>query len=75
MKELLESVARELVDQPSRVSVSEAVEDGVTFLTLRVAREDRGRVIGRNGRTADALRALLDAVAEKHGTECEVEVE
>lgn len=68
-------MARELVDQPSRVSVSEAVEDGVTFLTLRVAREDRGRVIGRNGRTADALRALLDAVAEKHGTECEVEVE
>jgi hypothetical protein len=75
VKELLEAVARELVDQPGRVSVRESVEDGVHFFDLSVAPEDRGRVIGRNGRTADALRALLDAVAAKRGLECEVEIE
>lgn len=75
MKQLLEVVARELVDDPRRVSVSESVEDGVTFFDLSVAPQDRGRVIGRNGRTADALRALLDAIAAKRGIECEVEIE
>lgn len=75
MKRLLETLASELVDEPRRVSVREELEDGVTFLTLRVAQADRGRVIGKNGRTADALRTLLDTVARRHGTECEVEVE
>jgi predicted RNA-binding protein YlqC (UPF0109 family) len=72
---LLETLAKELVDEPKRVSVREEVEDGVTYFTLRVASGDRGRVIGKNGRTADALRSLLDAVAEKRGLECEMEIE
>jgi predicted RNA-binding protein YlqC (UPF0109 family) len=75
VKRLLETLAAELVDEPRRVSVREELEDGVTFLTLRVAQADRGRVIGKNGRTADALRTLLDTVARRHGAECEVEVE
>lgn len=75
MKLLLETLAKELVDEPKRVSVLEEVEDGVTYFTLRVASGDRGRVIGKNGRTADALRSLLDAVAEKRGLECEMEIE
>jgi hypothetical protein len=72
---LLETLAKELVDEPRRVSVREELEDGVTYLSLRVASADRGRVIGKNGRTADALRTLLDAVASRRGIECEMEVE
>ena len=75
MKRLLEALARELVDEPRRVSVLEELEDGVTYLSLSVARADRGRVIGKNGRTADALRAVISAVASRRGIECELEVE
>lgn len=76
MKRLLEALARELVADPRRVSVVEEVEDGVTYLVLRVAEADRGRVIGKGGRTADALRAVISAVAEQRGPdEYEVEVE
>jgi len=72
---LLETLAKELVDEPRRVSVREEVEDGVTYFSLRVASADRGRVIGKNGRTADALRALLAVVAQKRGLRCEMEIE
>jgi uncharacterized protein len=75
VKSLLETLAKELVDEPRRVSVYEDVEDGVTYLSLRVADADRGRVIGKGGRTADALRALISAVAERRGIRCEVDVE
>ena len=75
MKSLLLTLARELVREPRRVSVSEELEDGVTYLSLRVAPSDRGRVIGRGGRTADALRTLVSAVAAHRGAECDVEVE
>jgi hypothetical protein len=74
MRLLLETLARELVDDPGRVSVAERVEGDVVRLSLRVAPADRGRVIGRGGRTADALRALLGAVAHRHGKTCSVEV-
>ena len=75
MRLLLETLAKELVDEPRRVTVYEDVEDGVTYLSLCVADADRGRVIGKNGRTADALRALISAVAERRGIRCEVDVE
>lgn len=75
MRDLLATLARALVERPERVRVSEDSEDGVTLLTLKVAPEDRGRVIGRQGRTADALRTLLAAVAHRHGTRCEMEIE
>lgn len=74
MRSLLETLAQGLVDQPSRVRVHEHAEEGVVRLELEVARADRGRVIGRGGRTIDALRTLLAAVAERSGTRCEVEV-
>lgn len=74
MKELLEALARELVDQPESVFVEEVPEDGTTVLELDVAPEDRGLVIGRRGRTVDALRVLLDAVARRHGAQCDVRV-
>jgi predicted RNA-binding protein YlqC (UPF0109 family) len=75
VKRFLESLACELVDEPRKVSVRAEEEDGVTYFSLRVAQADRGRVIGKNGRTADALRTLMDVVAAQRGTECEVEVE
>lgn len=74
LKDLLETLAVELVDEPESVSVTDWDEGGSTLLELRVAPEDRGLVIGKGGRTADALRTLLDAVAERRGSRCDMEV-
>ena len=74
LKELLESFARALVTRPDEVRVTQVEDEEGILLELEVAEEDRGRVIGRRGRTADALRTLLDAVAERQGTHCDVEV-
>jgi predicted RNA-binding protein YlqC (UPF0109 family) len=57
------------------VRVEETREPGHVSLWLRVAPEDRGRVIGREGRTADAMRTLLDVVARRHGQRCSLEIE
>jgi predicted RNA-binding protein YlqC (UPF0109 family) len=61
MKQLVESIARALVDQPDRVEVKEIAGEQTTVLELRVAPEDLGRVIGKQGRTARAIRTLLAA--------------
>jgi predicted RNA-binding protein YlqC (UPF0109 family) len=74
MRLLLETMARGLVDQPARVSVYERTLAGALVLELRVASEDRGKVIGRRGRTADALRTVLGAVGRRRGQRCEVEI-
>ena len=74
MKALLEEFTRALVDEPGGVHVTEETENGVVFLDLEVAENDRGKVIGKRGRTADALRTLLDAVARRRGVECDMEV-
>ncbi len=66
MKELLEYLARELVDEPDEVSVEEFEEDdGTLVLELSVGDEDYGKVIGRGGRTANALRLVVKAAAVK----------
>jgi hypothetical protein len=74
LKSLLETLARELVDEPGLVSVTQWDEEGGVYLELEVAPGDRGLVIGKRGRTADALRTLLDAVARRRGTSCEMEI-
>jgi len=74
VKELLEAFARALVTRPELVRVIESVDEEGVLLELEVAEEDRGRVIGRKGRTADALRTVMDAVAQQHGTYCDVEI-
>jgi predicted RNA-binding protein YlqC (UPF0109 family) len=74
VRELLAAFARALVTQPERVRVIESVDEEGVLLELEVAEEDRGRVIGRRGRTADALRTVLDAVAQRQGTYCDVEI-
>ena len=65
MKELLEYLARGLVEHPDQVRVQEVQEDGATVLELSVADEDYGNVIGRGGRTASALRAVIKSAGSK----------
>ncbi|MGH2978412.1 MAG: KH domain-containing protein [Solirubrobacterales bacterium] len=75
MKELLEFLARTLVDEPHRVEVHEFEEDDETIvLELSVAEDDRGKVIGRQGRTAKALRAIMKADGTKEGKRVLVEI-
>jgi uncharacterized protein len=64
-KVLLEQVAKALVDTPDQVSVNAVDEDGETVLELTVAESDLGKVIGKSGRTARALRTLLGAAGIK----------
>lgn len=65
MKELLELIAKALVDNPDKVSVSEVGGEQSTILELRVAQEDLGKVIGKQGRTARAIRTILSAAGMK----------
>ena len=67
MKELLEFLARELVDDPDAVAVVEGSDDRGPVLTLTVAPDDMGKVIGRGGRTARAIRAVVRAAATRQG--------
>ena len=65
MKELLEEIAKALVDNPEDVQVTEVEGEQTTVLELRVKEEDLGKVIGRQGRTARAIRTLLSAAGMK----------
>ncbi|MBI4829114.1 MAG: KH domain-containing protein [Nitrospinae bacterium] len=65
MKNLLSHMVGELVDQPDLVSIEEMAGDKVTTLELRVGPDDLGKVIGRRGRTAGAIRMILSAAATK----------
>jgi len=65
MRELVETIARALVDDPNQVNASEEMEEGTTVIKLTVAKEDMGRIIGKEGRTAKAIRTLLNAVSTK----------
>ena len=65
MKELMEMIARALVDNPEAVVVTEVVGEQTTVLELRVAQSDLGKVIGKQGRTARAIRTLLGASGMK----------
>lgn len=74
MKELLEYIARGLVERPDDVSVSEHVGSGETVYELRVAPEDMGKVIGRGGRIAKEIRILMRSVAAREGKRISVEI-
>ena len=74
MKEFLEYVARSLVDKPDAVWVEVDEEDDETVLTLGVDQEDMGRVIGRDGRIANALRDLLRVMGARDGRRVELEI-
>ncbi len=74
MKELLTYVAKNLVDYPDQVSVTEHIGDGETALELRVASEDMGKVIGRQGRIAKWIRVLMRSAGQRQGTRVSVEI-
>jgi predicted RNA-binding protein YlqC (UPF0109 family) len=74
MAELLAFLARELVDDPSAVRVESEERDGVLVLVLHVAGDDVGKVIGRQGRIARALRTLVRASAAREGRRVLVEI-
>lgn len=65
MKELIEVIARALVDFPDQVEIQEVEGEKTTVLELRVAKEDLGKVIGKQGKTARAMRTILNANATK----------
>ena len=75
MKDLIEFLARALVDDPESVSVDSFEEhDGTLVYELRVAEDDVGKVIGRNGRTVNALRTVVRAAAVRDGRRVLVDV-
>ncbi|MBC7358963.1 RNA-binding protein (KH domain) [Desulfacinum infernum DSM 9756] len=65
LKELIEYMARALVDKPEQVHVSEIEGEQTSVIELRVAKEDLGKVIGKQGRTARAMRTILSAASTK----------
>ena len=65
MKELVSFIAKALVDKPDEVSVGEVVGEQTSVLELRVAKDDMGKVIGKQGRTAKAIRTVVNAAAIK----------
>ncbi|NVN92370.1 MAG: KH domain-containing protein [Desulfuromonadales bacterium] len=65
MKALVETIAKSLVDDPLQVQAAEEMEEDTLVIKLTVAKEDMGRIIGKEGRTAKAIRTILNAVSTK----------
>ena len=74
MKELVRFLVQQLVNNPDAVEVTETRGDTATLLELRVAKEDLGRVIGKQGRTAKAIRTILQAVAARNNRKVTFEI-
>jgi predicted RNA-binding protein YlqC (UPF0109 family) len=74
MKELVEFIAKSIVDAPDEVKVEEETEEDSVILKLQVADEDKGRVIGKQGRIAEAMRTLLRVKAAKASTKVRLEI-
>ncbi|HRY84493.1 MAG TPA: KH domain-containing protein [Candidatus Cloacimonadota bacterium] len=74
MKDLIEFMVKALVDDPSEVNITEISGDKITLYELRVAKTDIGKVIGKRGRTAGAIRTIINAVSTKQGKRAELEI-
>jgi predicted RNA-binding protein YlqC (UPF0109 family) len=74
MKEFIESIVKNLVDHPDQVSVSEVEGEKTTVYELRVGPGDLGKVIGKKGRTASAIRTLISAASAKKGKRAMLEI-
>ncbi|MCY1061035.1 MULTISPECIES: KH domain-containing protein [Nannocystis] len=74
LKDLVEFLARALVDRPDEVHVAEIAGEQTVVLELRVARDDLGKVIGKQGRTVKAMRALLSAASAKLRKRADLEI-
>ncbi len=75
MKELVEVIARALVDNPAEVVVTETEKEGGLFIELKVAPSDMGKVIGKQGRIAKAIRSVVKAAASKEDTKVVVDIQ
>lgn len=74
MKELVEYIAKSIVTLPDKVNVTEAADDIGVVVKLEVAPEDKGRVIGREGRVAEAMRTLLRVAAAQKNSRVRLEI-
>jgi uncharacterized protein len=75
MKELIEFIAKSLVENPDAISISqETAEDGTILIKLAAAQQDMGRIIGKQGRTAKAMRTLLNAKATRENRRATLQI-
>ncbi|MCI0527153.1 MAG: KH domain-containing protein [Nitrospira sp.] len=74
LRELVEYIAKSLVDRPEDVSVKETEGEKTTIVELHVAQEDLGKVIGKQGKTARAMRTIMNAASIKMGKRCYLEI-
>jgi hypothetical protein len=74
MQELVEYIAKSLVDKPEEVEVTMQQEGNLVLLELKVAPDDTGRIIGKDGRVANSIRALLRSVAARDGQRVTIKI-
>lgn len=74
MEKLVETIAKSLVDKPEEVAVSKREKDALTIIELRVANEDMGKVIGKQGKIAKAMRSVVKAAAMKQHKKVNVDI-
>ncbi len=74
MKSLIEQIAKSLVDRPEEVSVAEVEGEKTSVFELRVAKSDIGKIIGKQGKTAQAIRSIINASGTKLGKRFELEI-
>jgi predicted RNA-binding protein YlqC (UPF0109 family) len=74
LKELIRTIATELVDHPDQVVVTEIASEHNSLIELRVAKDDVGKVIGKEGRTAQSMRTILTAVSTKVGRRAHLDI-
>ncbi len=74
MKDLIEYIVKQIVDYPEQVKVTQVDGERTTILELRVAKEDLGKVIGRQGRIARAMRTILSVAGVKEGRKYQLEI-
>ncbi len=74
MKQLVESIVKALVDSPDQVVITQTAGESVVIIEIRVAQDDVGKVIGKEGRIANAIRTVVKAAAAKHDKKVTVEI-
>lgn len=74
MKDLIQYLAKSLVSDPGAVEINETIDEGASVLQLKVAKEDLGRIIGKQGRTAKSIRSLVNAAATMNNRKVVLEI-
>ncbi|MCF7792608.1 MAG: KH domain-containing protein [Candidatus Cloacimonetes bacterium] len=74
MKELIEFIVKALVDDPAAIDIQEVAGDKITIFELRASKGDIGKIIGKKGRTASAIRTIMNAVSARQGKRAVLEI-